>query len=117
MSSAARPLIVPTAHPQLEEALRFKLERRVATAGGLGELVPLALRLGLIQGTLRPRLRQPQLLLFAGDHGVAARGVSAYPTQVTVAMVHGILAGLLFCIRQENHLSSTFKRQRSDDDG
>ena len=44
MSSAARPLIVPTAHPQLEEALRFKLERRVATAGGLGELVPLALR-------------------------------------------------------------------------
>lgn len=71
MRSAARPLIAPTAHPQLEEALRFKLDRRVAAAGSLGELVPLALRLGLIQGTLRPRLRQPQLLLFAGDHGLA----------------------------------------------
>ena len=92
MSSAARPLIVPTAHPQLEEALRFKLERRVATAGGLGELVPLALRLGLIQGTLRPRLRQPQLLLFAGDHGLA---VDLNPPQhhSTAAQIEDLLAG------------------------
>jgi len=91
MSSAARPLIVPTAHPQLEEALRFKLERRVATAGGLGELVPLALRLGLIQGTLRPRLRQPQLLLFAGDHGLA---VDLNPPQhhSTAAQIEDLLA-------------------------
>ena len=91
MSSAARPLIVPTAHPQLEEALRLKLERRVATAGGLGELVPLALRLGLIQGTLRPRLRQPQLLLFAGDHGLA---VDLNPPQhhSTAAQIEDLLA-------------------------
>ena len=93
MSSAARPLIVPTAHPQLEEALRFKLERRVATAGGLGELVPLALRLGLIQGTLRPRLRQPQLLLFAGDHGLA---VDLNPSELFAVAPAAMPSSLVF---------------------
>ena len=71
MQADATPLIPPTAHPALEEALQFKLKRRVHVAGHLGELVPLALRIGLLQGVLRPRLRQPQLLLFVGDHGIA----------------------------------------------
>lgn len=65
------PLIAPTARPSLEQALQLKLARRAGLAGRMGELEPLAVRIGLIQNQLRPRLRQPQLLVFAGDHGLA----------------------------------------------
>ena len=90
MRSASTPLIPPTHHAALAEALQFKPGRRVGAAGPLGELVPLALRLGLIQHSLRPRLRQPQLLLFAGDHGIA---VDLNPPQhhSTAAQVDDIL--------------------------
>ncbi|RZU02055.1 nicotinate-nucleotide--dimethylbenzimidazole phosphoribosyltransferase [Rivibacter subsaxonicus] len=66
-----RSLIAPTAHPKLEEALRLKLQRRSETTGSLGELEPLAVRLGLIQNSLKPKLKSPQLLVTAGDHGLA----------------------------------------------
>lgn len=46
------------------------------------------------QGTDRPRVERPHLLLFAADHGVAAEGVSAYPAEVTAAMVDAIAAGV-----------------------
>jgi nicotinate-nucleotide--dimethylbenzimidazole phosphoribosyltransferase len=65
------PLIASTAKPSLEQALRLKLARRVPVTGGHGELETLAVRLGLMQNRLRPRLRQPQLLIFVGDHGLA----------------------------------------------
>lgn len=71
MRPASTPLIPSTTQPALDEALQFKLGRRVHSAGPLGELLPLARRIGLIQNSQRPRLRQPQLLLFAGDHGIA----------------------------------------------
>ncbi|MEN9543443.1 MAG: hypothetical protein RLZZ598_276 [Pseudomonadota bacterium] len=66
-----RSLIAPTIHPKLEEALRLKLQRRNKTTGSLGELEPLAVRLGLIQNSLKPKLKSPQLLVAAGDHGLA----------------------------------------------
>jgi nicotinate-nucleotide--dimethylbenzimidazole phosphoribosyltransferase len=90
MPSDSTPLIPSTAHPALQEALQFKLRRRVDAAGHLGELLPLALRLGLLQNTLRPRLRQPQLLLFVGDHGVA---VDLNPPQhlSTTSLVQDVL--------------------------
>ena len=71
MSTDHGSLISPTSRPALEQALRLKLTRRSETTGSLGELEPLAVRLGLIQNSLRPKLRQPQLLVFAGDHGLA----------------------------------------------
>ncbi|MCU7373579.1 nicotinate-nucleotide--dimethylbenzimidazole phosphoribosyltransferase [Paucibacter sp. O1-1] len=69
-------LISPTANPELERALRERVDRRAAIAGGLGELEPLAVRLGLVQNTLTPRFRDPALLLFAADHGIAVEGIA-----------------------------------------
>ena len=59
----------------------------------LGKLEELAVRLGTIQRTLEPLTRPRRLVLFAGDHGVVARGVSAWPSAVTGMMVGTILAG------------------------
>ncbi|HEX2011603.1 MAG TPA: nicotinate-nucleotide--dimethylbenzimidazole phosphoribosyltransferase, partial [Roseateles sp.] len=68
-------LISPTANPELERALRERIDRRAAIAGSLGELEPLAVRLGLVQNTLTPRFRDPSLALFAADHGLAVDGI------------------------------------------
>ncbi len=73
--AGARSLVTPTSNPALERALREKLVRRQEAGGALGELEPLAVRIGLMQNTLKPRLREPQLMVFAADHGVAVDGV------------------------------------------
>lgn len=93
--SIHRSLITPTSNPLLEQALRDKLQRRASLAGGLGELEPLAIRLGLIQNTLKPYFRAPQLMLFAADHGLAVDGVGAGARQTTHALVHSLLASQL----------------------
>lgn len=59
----------------------------------LGRLEALAVRLGTIQQRLDPQTRPRRLVLFAGDHGVVADGVSAWPSAVTGLMVDTILAG------------------------
>ncbi len=51
------------------------------------------MQLACILGDLAPRLTAPQLVVFAADHGIAARGVSAYPSDVTWQMVENFLAG------------------------
>ena len=93
--SLHRSLITPTSNPLLEQALRDKLQRRASVAGGLGELEPLAIRLGLIQNTLKPHFRAPQLLLFAADHGLAVDGVGAGERQTTQALVRSLLESQL----------------------
>jgi nicotinate-nucleotide--dimethylbenzimidazole phosphoribosyltransferase len=75
--SLQQSLISPTANPELEKALRECVDRRSAITGGLGELEPLAVRLGLVQHSLTPRFRDPVLALFAADHGLAVDGVGA----------------------------------------
>ena len=93
--SLNRSLIAPTSNPLLEQALRDKLKRRSQTTGELGELEPLAVRLGLIQNTLKPRFRAPQITMFAADHGLAVDGVGATERQSTSKLVNSLLTSQL----------------------
>jgi nicotinate-nucleotide--dimethylbenzimidazole phosphoribosyltransferase len=90
-----RSLISPTSNPALEVALREKLAKRSETTGSLGELEPLAVRLGLIQNTLKPRLRDPQIALFASDHGIAVDGVAPSSNRTTASLIRQLLTGQL----------------------
>lgn len=55
--------------------------------GALGRLEDVAIWLAGWQGTDKPRVNRPQVAIFAGNHGVVAKGVSAFPPEVTVQMV------------------------------
>ena len=61
--------------------------------GALGELETLAIRLAAMQGTQRPAVDAVWITVFAGDHGVAAEGVSAFPQSVTGEMVRNFARG------------------------
>ena len=79
--------------PALAQRLQHRLDRKTKPVGSLGRLEALALQIGLVLGSETPRLRDPQVLVCAGDHGLAARGVSAYPSDVTWQMVENFLTG------------------------
>jgi nicotinate-nucleotide--dimethylbenzimidazole phosphoribosyltransferase len=67
--------------------------RLTKPAGSLGRLEDLAQWLATWQGRHPPQLERPFAAVFAGNHGVAARGVSAYPAAVTQQMVQNFIAG------------------------
>lgn len=61
--------------------------------GALGRLEEVAIWLAAWQGRDRPCADAPQIIIFAGNHGMAAQGVSAFPAQVTAQMVANFRAG------------------------
>ncbi len=79
--------------PEARRKARERQAQLTKPPGSLGRLEELSVQLAGIRRTERPRLRQKAILTMAGDHGVAAEGVSAYPQEVTAQMVRNFLAG------------------------
>lgn len=61
--------------------------------GSLGRLEEIAIQLAALQKRIKPEIKQPHLVVFAGDHGVVAQGVSAFPQSVTIAMLSNFVNG------------------------
>ncbi|MGB4115218.1 MAG: nicotinate-nucleotide--dimethylbenzimidazole phosphoribosyltransferase [Polaromonas sp.] len=87
------PPIEATANAALAAKLQHKIDFKTKPLGALGRLENLALQLGLIQRRDTLAFTQPQMVVFAADHGVASEGVSAFPQAVTMQMVANMLAG------------------------
>ena len=90
-----RALLAHLPGPDLEagSAAATREAQLTKPAGALGRLEELAAWLAAWQGRHPPRLEHPRTVVFAGNHGVAARGVSAYPPAVTAQMVQNFIAG------------------------
>jgi nicotinate-nucleotide--dimethylbenzimidazole phosphoribosyltransferase len=90
-----RALFAHLPGPDLEAGTAAALRERQLTkpAGALGRLEELSHWLATWQGRHPPRVDHPRTSVFAGNHGVAARGVSAYPAAVTAQMVQNFIAG------------------------
>jgi nicotinate-nucleotide--dimethylbenzimidazole phosphoribosyltransferase len=75
------------------DAARVREAQLTKPAGALGRLEELTVWLSAWQGRHPPTLAAPLALVFAGNHGVVAQGVSAFPGAVTVQMVANFRAG------------------------
>lgn len=80
--------------PQTSAAARDRQDRLTKPRGALGRLEELSVWVAACQGLCPPRqFERARVVVFAGDHGVATAGVSAYPSAVTAAMVTNIDGG------------------------
>ena len=84
---------MPMADADAAAAARDRNGQLTKPPGALGRLEDLAIWYGSWRGSGRPAMERPQVIVFAGNHGVTARGVSAFPAEVTVQMVGNFRAG------------------------
>ncbi len=84
---------LPPLDPAIGDAVRARWDGKTKPLGSLGDLEALAVQLAQIQGRTTPAIPEVHVLVFAGDHGAARDGVSAYPQDVTWQMVMNFLAG------------------------
>jgi nicotinate-nucleotide--dimethylbenzimidazole phosphoribosyltransferase len=92
-SFRAALMAAPVPEADTEAAARDRQGQLTKPPGSLGRLEDLAVWYATWRGTPRPVLDHPQIIVFAGNHGVAARGVSAFPAAVTAQMVANFRAG------------------------
>lgn len=91
-------MTIPAIDERARQAAHTRQDMLTKPPGALGRLEELSIWLCGVQGTCPPRrLTRRRLVLFAGDHGVAAHGVSAYPAAVTGQMIGNFLAGGAAC--------------------
>ena len=93
MTTFTLPTIANIENNDLRQQLQQIIDLKTKPLGALGRLETLALQLGMIQGTLTPHINQPQIRVFAADHGLTKHGTSAYPSAVTAQMVYNFLQG------------------------
>jgi nicotinate-nucleotide--dimethylbenzimidazole phosphoribosyltransferase len=86
-------LDLPGGHPAASAAVAGREDRLTKPPKSLGRLEDLTAFLAHWQGHSPPLLDRAEILVFAGNHGVTAQGVSAYPAEVTVQMVANFAAG------------------------
>lgn len=87
------PVIPSIENNDLRQQLQQIIDLKTKPIGALGRLETLALQLGLIQGSTTPHIYQPQIRVFAADHGLTKHGTSAFPSAVTAQMVVNFLQG------------------------
>lgn len=87
------PTIANIENNELYQQLQQIVDQKTKPLGALGRLETLAVHLGMIQGTTTPQITQPQIRVFAADHGLTKHGTSAYPSAVTAQMVYNFLQG------------------------
>lgn len=83
----------PGVAADFDRAVRDAIDSKTKPVGALGRLETLAAQIARVQQSLEPTARHCRLTVFAGDHGIAAAGVSAYPREVTRQMLLNFLAG------------------------
>ncbi|MCY1633841.1 nicotinate-nucleotide--dimethylbenzimidazole phosphoribosyltransferase [Marinifilum sp. D737] len=77
----------------LNKELQEKIDTKTKPIGSLGMLEKIAFQLGKIQNSLNPKITNPNVVVFAGDHGIADDGVSFYPKSVSYQMLYNYMEG------------------------
>ncbi|WP_426484023.1 nicotinate-nucleotide--dimethylbenzimidazole phosphoribosyltransferase [Flavobacterium sp. 2] len=97
---------IPT---DFDKLLQEKIDSKTKPIGALGTLETLAFQIATVFETLTPKITNPNMVVFAADHGIANHGVSAYPQDVTRQMVNNFLEGgaaiNVFCKQNNIQLS------------
>ena len=84
---------IATLNTQTQRTAQTRQSQLTKPPGSLGRLEEIAIQLAALQGTVQPSVQRVQITIFAGDHGIACEGVSAFPQSVTSQMIKNFAQG------------------------